>query len=288
MELGTTNLIAWAAAAAGIAAAGVQQLRLPEPALPTPTAITARAAAPEAAPPRGSLAEMLASAMRSTLSPERPGELFGGVARVTAPQAALAPAARPAMPPFPFKYAGWVRNNGVQQVFLERGSMVLSIKAGEVLEGFRIDAIGDDRLEVTYLAADQQSSILFASLTGAGERTQPLAGSGGVAGATPVPTQLASAGNAPNTASTAGFFAASAGGMLFGGAPAAAGAGSVAPPSGSMPNGAGAAPSLAMQIGPAPSGIFPAGATPSGRLGTDVSSTQQLGVETANSSKLGL
>jgi hypothetical protein len=195
------------------------------------------------------------------------------------------------VPPFPFKYAGWARNNGVQQVFLERGSMVLSIKAGDVLEGFRIDAIGDDRLEVTYLAADQQSSLLFASLTGGGERTLPTAGSGAVASAALAATQFASAG--PNAASTAGVFAPSAGGMLLGGAPAAASAGSVASPSGSMPTGAGAAgagaaSALAMQIGPAPSGVFPLGATPSGRLGTDVSSTQQLGVETTNSSKLGL
>ena len=70
-------------------------------------------------------------------------------------------------PPFPFKYAGWLREGAARKVLLERGSMVVPVKAGDVLEGFRIDAVHDERLEVTFLASGQSLSLLITSLTSA-------------------------------------------------------------------------------------------------------------------------
>src|SRR5439155_1660695 len=73
---------------------------------------------------------------------------------------------KPVAPPFPFKYAGWVQEgHGPAKVYLSRGDAVFPVKPGDVLEGFRIDAVHDERIEVTYLASGEQSSRALANLT---------------------------------------------------------------------------------------------------------------------------
>ncbi|HXL76835.1 MAG TPA: hypothetical protein VN967_13365 [Burkholderiales bacterium] len=73
---------------------------------------------------------------------------------------------KPVAPPFPFKYAGWFQEGrGPAKVYLSRGDAVFPIKAGDVLEGFRIDAVQDERIDVTYLASGEQSSLPLASLS---------------------------------------------------------------------------------------------------------------------------
>jgi hypothetical protein len=249
-----------------------------------------------AATPRGSLAELLANAIRSPLAGDAPAQPFAPPPREAAP-AAPVPGAAATAPPFPFKYAGWLGEGAARRLVLERGSMVIPVKAGDVLEGFRIDAIHDERLDVTFLAARQQLSLLFASLTTASASSVNASSSGALdvaPGAQAV--QFASAGAPASATSTLG--ASSPGGFVPGPGAAASNAtarsaslaqaistGTDAPVVGSMPTGA---PSgLAMQIGATPSGVFPTGPTPRGRLGFEPASSRSLGNDVLPNGTLG-
>ena len=181
------TLAGWAVIGVGAVAAAVhfsgpEQRDAPAPVASAP----AQATPPEAAPPRGSLADLLASARRAPLPRKVAGDPFAGraPAPVTQVQAAPIPA-KPVAPPFPFKYAGWSQEGrDPAKVYLSRGDAVFPVKPGDVLEGFRIDAVHDERIEVTYLASGEQSSLLLASLTGAAGGPM-LAGASGPAGLPP-------------------------------------------------------------------------------------------------------
>src|SRR2546429_357270 len=176
------TLAGWAVIGVGAVAAAVhfsgpEQRDVPAPVASAP----AQATPPEAAPPRGSLADLLANARRAPLPPKVAGDPFAGhAASAPAKQVQAAPIpAKPVTPPFPFKYAGWFQEgHGPSKVYLSRGDTVFPIKAGDVLEGFRIDAVQGEHIEVTYLARGEQSWLLLASLTGAAERAMVSRGSG--------------------------------------------------------------------------------------------------------------
>ena len=163
------TLAGWAVIGAGALAAALyvsvpEQRNVPgwvasSPAQATPAVV---------APPRDSLADLLANARRAPLPRNVAGDPFAGRAPAPAPatqvQAAPVPP-KPVAPPFPFKYAGWSREGrGPAKVYLSRGDAVFPVKPGDVLEGFRIDAVQDERIEVTYLASGEQSSLALASL----------------------------------------------------------------------------------------------------------------------------
>jgi hypothetical protein len=255
-----------------------------------------------ASAPTGSLAELLASARRTPLSPQSAGPLFVIQEPARAPQIQAAPVpSRPAAPPFPFKYAGWFQEGrGSTKVYLSRGDIVFPMKAGDVLEGFRIDAVQGERIEVTYLASGEHSSLLLASLTGAAggatfaeasatalspQSAAAGSSSGGMAASAPGASQAAvlaagvvrgpaaSAAATPMTSRSAGLIS------------QAVGAAEKAASSGSMP--IGPVPALAVQPGPVPSGAFPASSVPSGKLGVEPAAAGQLGSEAAPSGKLG-
>ena len=76
------------------------------------------------------------------------------------------------------------RRRGPAKVYLSRGDAVFPIKAGDVLEGFRIDAVQDERIEVTYLASGEQSSLPLASLSQQAAAPQSSS-SGGFAASAP-------------------------------------------------------------------------------------------------------
>jgi len=140
------------------------------------------------APPKDSLAELLANARRAPLPRKMAGDPFAGHAPAPAPatqvQAAPVPP-KPVAPPFPFKYAGWSREGrGPAKVYLSRGDAVFPVKPGDVLEGFRIDAVQDERIEVTYLASGEQSSLALASLQQQAAAA-PSSSSGGWAASAP-------------------------------------------------------------------------------------------------------
>jgi hypothetical protein len=282
------TLAGWAvtgvSAVAAAAYFGVPEQRsVPEPVASSP----AQATPPVVASPRGSLAELLANARRAPLPRKMAGDPFAGHASAPAMQAQAAPIpAKPVAPPFPFKYAGWLREGGGSaKVYFERGTAVFPIKVGDVLEGFRIDAIYDERVDVTFLPAGQQSSIMFASLTGSADAATAFAGTAGVAGMQPLPdaTQGSSASavaavappqavalpgtvaRAPSAAAAAPTTSRSAGLI-----PQAISVAENAPSSGSMPTGPSAA------------------SAPRGRLGAEPAASGKLGSEAMPSGKLGL
>ena len=291
------TLTGWAVIGVGAVAAAVhfsgpEQRDVPAPVASSP----AQATPPEAAPPRGSLADLLANARRAPLPRKVAGDPFAGraPAPVTQVQAAPIPA-KPVAPPFPFKYAGWFQEGrGPSKVYLSRGDTVFPIKAGDVLEGFRIDAVQGERIEVTYLASGEQSSLLLASLTGAAGGAM-LAGASGTAG---LPQQSAalqssSSGGGATSAPGASPAAALAGGVAR--TPAAA----VATPAPTTSRGAGliphavsvaesAPPSGSMPTGTAPADAFPAASAPSGKLGVEPAASGKLGSDAVQRGKLGL
>jgi hypothetical protein len=264
----------------------------------------AEATPPVVAPPRDSLADLLANARRAPLPRKLAGDPFAGHASAPATQVrAAAIPAKPVAPPFPFKYAGWFQEGrGSAKVYLSRGDIVFPIKSGDVLEGFRIDAVQGERIEVTFLASGERSSLLLGSLTGAGDGAI-LAATSGTAGLSMQSAAAQGSSSAGATASAPGTLqaAALAGGVAR--APAAAvaapaptasrSAGLIsqaisvaenAPSSGSMPTGP--APELAMR--PGPPGTSSAGSTPSSRLGVEPAAFGKLGSEAVQSGKLGL
>ena len=277
------TLAGWAvigvSAVAAAAYFGVPEQRgVPGPVTSSP----AEATSPIAASPRGSLAELLANARRAPLPRKVAGDPFAGHASAPAMQVQAAPIpAKPVAPPFPFKYAGWLREGGGSaKVYFERGTTVFPIKVGDVLEGFRIDAIYDERIDVTFLAAGQQSSIMFASLTGGADAATAFAGTAGVAGmhatqgssasavaAVAPPQAVALPGavaRAPSATAAAPMTSRSAGLI-----PQAISVAENAPSSGSMPTGpsAGSAPSSRLGVEPAASGKLGSEGMPSGKLG---------------------
>lgn len=198
---------------------------------------------------------------------------------------AVAPT-RPAAPAFPYKYAGTLKHvNGVTEAFLLRGADLVAIKAGELLDGtWRIEALTEDRLEVTFVPAGERLSMLLANLVGdAGipvaqsTITAPVTAYAGPTGVEPSPP-AARAGGAMVSSSTAGGFAVTpaAGQRVTANASAAptaaaSGATSIAlgsqAPVSATPLGSEAPAQGSMPLGPPPSGSFPKGVTPTGKLG---------------------
>ena len=291
------TLTGWAVIGVGAVAAAVhfsgpEQRDAPAPVASAP----AQATPPEAAPPRGSLADLLANARRAPLPPKVAGDPFAGHVPAPAKQVQAAPIpAKPVAPPFPFKYAGWFQEGrGPSNVYLSRGDTVFPIKAGDVLEGFRIDAVQGERIEVTYLASGEQSSLLLASLTGAAGGAM-FAGASGTAG---LPQQSAALQSSISGGGAASAPGASPAAALVGGvarAPAAA----VATPAqttsrraGLIPHAVSAAesapPSGSMPTGTAPADAFAAASAPSGNLGVEPAASGKLGSNAVQRGKMGL
>src|SRR5688572_7758854 len=77
-------------------------------------------------------------------------------------------AVTPPMPAFPYKFAGRLdRRDAKGELYLTKGSELVPIAEGQVLDAaWRINAIGADRLQVTYLPRGQTTSLLFSTLVG--------------------------------------------------------------------------------------------------------------------------
>jgi hypothetical protein len=212
----------------------------------------------------------------------------------TAPaRVAIAPT-RPAMPAFPYKYAGTLKKtNGVTEAFLLRGAELVPIKAGELLDGtWRIEALTEERIEVTYVPVGERVSMLLANLVGEGgiavgqsavatpavaytgptgvepsplpPRANVAAGSGTGGGFAVVPSTSAPAVAAPRATPNASAAAAPA----VTGAPAATSIALGTPtPASATPLGSEPPMQGSMPLGAPPSGSFPKGNTPTGKLG---------------------
>lgn len=69
--------------------------------------------------------------------------------------------------PFPYRYAGQISlPDGETQVYLTKGSELLLVKAGDVLEGmFRVTSVGEEALEVVHVASQVATQLQYTSLS---------------------------------------------------------------------------------------------------------------------------
>jgi hypothetical protein len=97
---------------------------------------------------------------RAPLSPKRDGQPFATLDWTPARPVARAPAAEAPVPQFPFRFAGHLKaHGGATSLYLARGDDIFPIRVGDVLAGFRIDALQDDRLDLTYVSGGQHFSM---------------------------------------------------------------------------------------------------------------------------------
>jgi hypothetical protein len=75
-----------------------------------------------------------------------------GAARPGAPH-------KPVAPPLPFKYLGKMIEDGKLNVFLARGEESLSVRAGQKIGEYRVDAVTDSEIVFTYLPLKTKQSL---------------------------------------------------------------------------------------------------------------------------------
>jgi hypothetical protein len=76
------------------------------------------------------------------------------------PAARLAPAPPQGAPPLPFTYLGRYQGSGEPVIFLVRGERILTVSAGEIVEGlYRVEGISGSTLGLTYLPLNVRQSI---------------------------------------------------------------------------------------------------------------------------------
>lgn len=74
------------------------------------------------------------------------------------PPAYVPPPPRP--PPLPYRYMGRWQEAGDTTYYLTRGTLPVSVRTGQVLDGvWRLDAAADDTLDFTYLPLNQTLSL---------------------------------------------------------------------------------------------------------------------------------
>lgn len=284
-----------AALAVAAVAGAVHLAKRPGGELQSAAPASSDASRPGAAPKSANLAELIA-APRPALSREARADLFAPPRPDPAPAKTVsAVASKPEVPPFPYRYGGWVAvgSDAHRLYYLQKGNQVFAVNKGEMLdEVWRVDAVNEDRIEVSFVPLGQQLSLSLASLTGEhapqGSQSAALGGasasgesaSTGAAPARPLSrTPLASAASQPATTT----------------APPPAGPVMGAPltedPRPSRAGVAGAAKSAATLPQNASAGPGSSSTVPTGRLGVDAPSSGSMPTGPASlapTGKLGL
>jgi hypothetical protein len=108
------------------------------------------------------------------------GELFAGPPappRPAAPVVVPEAPAKPAPPAMPYRVAGMVLHDGVSKVVLMKGDSVMSVEAGETLEGgYRVESIGRDEIVILYVPLGVRERLPVISTIGVDvEPEAPLA-----------------------------------------------------------------------------------------------------------------
>ena len=113
---------------------------------------------PAVPPPEIDLAKL---ERRETEAPQ--GDPFAPRNFAPARQAAVPRAAAEAPkgpPPLPFKYAGWMEQDGKTEIFIARGDELISIAVGQKIDAqYRVDSITDERIAFTYLPTKKRQSL---------------------------------------------------------------------------------------------------------------------------------
>jgi hypothetical protein len=227
-------------------------------------------------------ADLAAQLHRAPLPGEIRGQPFGALDWAPRRPALASAAAEAPLPQFPFRFAGRLKERGgAESLYLARGSDIFPIRVGELLEGFRIDALDGDRLDVTFVAGGQRLSMLLSSLTGAGDGAAAASGpsdSGTLLSAQSAVAERPGSGAAAAAIPSQAQAAAPAGTMRRA---------SVSPASTSS---SGRSSSQTATPGETPTyGSMPTDSAPfRSQLGVSPGSSERLGTEAASSRKLGL
>lgn len=76
-----------------------------------------------------------------------------------------APPAEPTAPPFPYSYMGGLSDDTGRTAFFNRGDRVLSVRAGETVDGhFRVDHLDETSMSVTYLPLNKTLQVPLGGL----------------------------------------------------------------------------------------------------------------------------
>ena len=75
------------------------------------------------------------------------------------PPAAQPPAPPPKAPPLPFTYIGRMTVDGQPVVFVNQGTDALTLRQGDVLPGYRVEAISARALTFVYLPLNQRQQL---------------------------------------------------------------------------------------------------------------------------------
>jgi hypothetical protein len=76
------------------------------------------------------------------------------------PKVVAAPPPRPVAPPFPYLYMGRLSEDGVRTAFFMKGSRVLPVKAGDVVDAaYRVDEMTEQQMTLTYLPLNETLSV---------------------------------------------------------------------------------------------------------------------------------
>lgn len=123
-------------------------------------------------------------------------------ASVGAAQALDACPDNPGLPPFPYAYVGEMAiGDDPPSVVLERDGQTLAVSGGSLVgDGYRLDAIGDERLELTYLPFNCKRVIDYADLqnvSATGKCPPPSPSSSDATGHDPVIDNAAGFGASP-------------------------------------------------------------------------------------------
>ena len=93
--------------------------------------------------------------------------------------AVVAPPLTPVAPPMPYQFSGALVSEGQLQIFLAKGDSIISVGLGETIEGgYRVDAIDERQITLTYLPLEQKQVIpVSTSVSFAGARLPTAADS---------------------------------------------------------------------------------------------------------------
>jgi len=129
------------------------------------------AAQPRGEPPSIGLAERLAVSPRTALPERALGEPFAARRWTPAEKAAPAPAHVHVQgaATFEFRYVGRVQYGNTVTPYLARGNEVFAIKAGDVVDGFTIDAVYDGHIELTSVSQGAKHVMPLTRVAGAVE-----------------------------------------------------------------------------------------------------------------------
>jgi hypothetical protein len=136
-------------------------------------------------PPKSASADPLQFPDRRALERSR-GELFNAPPPPPRPKAAEPPPPAPAVaPPVPYRFAGKVLRGREAEVLVSKGEFVFPVKVGDTLDGvYKVESIGNDRIEVVYLPLGSKDRITVSSALDAAPAPTSVASS---APATPAP-----------------------------------------------------------------------------------------------------